>query len=184
MEKYQKIIEYSKENNELTKSSLKDGLIQLLKNNRFKDITVSKLCLKAGVSRMSFYRNYSILDDIFKEIAIDLNVDIIKRSGSPFRNGTHINWYINTFNRIVEIKDEYMLLSQHEFQEEWMRVVNNLAIKKETPNKEKYYQRLMWCGGFENVCSNWINNGMQESVEEISEYCLKYLPHLLKREDK
>ena len=180
---YEEIIRYSKENNDITKRALKDGLIKLLHMQEFDTITVSKLCEVAGVSRMSFYRNYSIIHDIFNELAVDLNLEIIDAVGSPFRNGIDKNWYIKTFEIIKAKKSDFLLLSQKQFQEEWMRVVNSLANHSQDFSKEKYYQRLMWCGGFENVASNWVNNGIKESVEEISSYCVKYLPHLVKEDN-
>ena len=97
MPNYDEIVKYSKENNAITKKALKDSLIKLLYNQDFNTISVSRLCKVAGVSRMSFYRNYTVIHDIFHELAVDLNLDIIKEVGSPFRNGTDINWYIKTF---------------------------------------------------------------------------------------
>ena len=38
----------------------------------------------------------------------------------------------------------------------------------------------MWVGGFENVASEWISGGYKESADEISLYCAKYLPNLLR----
>jgi AcrR family transcriptional regulator len=180
--KYDEIVKYSKENNELTKRALKDALVKLLHTHSFDSISISKLCSVAGVSRMSFYRNYTIIYDIFHEFAVELNVEIINAVGSPFRNGTDIVWYEKTFEMIASKKDEFLLLTQKQFQEEWMRVVNELANHSSDFSNETTYQRLMWCGGFENVASNWVNNGMKESIEEISSYCIKYLPHLVKED--
>ena len=182
--KYDELVKYSKENNEITKRALKDALIKLLHIHDFDSISISKLCDYAGVSRMSFYRNYSIIYDIFHEFAVELNTEIINNVGSPFRNGTDIHWYEKTFEMIASKKDDFLLLTQRQFQEEWKRVVNGLAIMTGNYSSEEYYQRLMWCGGFENVASIWINNGMKESIEEISLYYIKYLPHLLSKSDK
>ncbi len=40
------------------------ALILLSKEKSLYEISVSELCSKAGVSRMSFYRNYSSIDDV------------------------------------------------------------------------------------------------------------------------
>jgi len=178
--KYEGIVNYSKENNELTKKSLKEALIKLMRDYDFDNISISKLCNVAGVSRMSFYRNYEIMNDLLKEIAMDFNIDIINNVGSPFRDGTDLNWYLKTFEKIQKNKESYTIFFQKKFQEEWMKSVNYLANKDAEEFREKYYERLMWCGGFEMVASNWVSNGMKESIDEISKYCVMYLPNLKK----
>lgn len=59
-----------------------------MRDQNFDSITVSKLCATAGVSHMSFYRNYSIIHDIFKDLALVFSYEVIDAVGSPFRNGT------------------------------------------------------------------------------------------------
>lgn len=49
---------------EIVVESLTESLLKLMKMKPFKNITVSELCLKAGVSRISFYRNFDEIEDI------------------------------------------------------------------------------------------------------------------------
>lgn len=44
--------------------SLTEALLRLMEQKPLKTITVSELCDKAGVSRISFYRNYKKMDEI------------------------------------------------------------------------------------------------------------------------
>ena len=172
------LLNYSRENNEITKKSLKLALIKLLKNYDFEDISVSKLCNVAGVSRMSFYRNYKISNDILRDIAMDFNNDIVKNFGSPFKGNVSLDWYLNTFKKIYLNKEDHHIFVQKKFQEEWMNVVTNLASIDNFNSNDIYYKTLIWCGGFENIVTNWIRNGMQDKIEVISNYCLKYLPNM------
>ena len=48
--------------------SLTEALLQLMEKKPFSEISVSELCMKAGVGRMSFYRNYSSVRDILSDI--------------------------------------------------------------------------------------------------------------------
>ena len=43
-----------------------DALLILMKQKNYKDITVTEICEKAGVTRMSFYRSFKTKDDILK----------------------------------------------------------------------------------------------------------------------
>ncbi|MBQ9612464.1 MAG: TetR/AcrR family transcriptional regulator [Lachnospiraceae bacterium] len=48
----------------LVLESLTEALLQLMEHKPLREISISELCQKAGVSRVSFYRNYSSMDDI------------------------------------------------------------------------------------------------------------------------
>lgn len=47
--------------------SITTALLQLMKTKKLQSISVSELCLKAGVSRISFYRNFQSKDDILRQ---------------------------------------------------------------------------------------------------------------------
>lgn len=49
-----------------TISWIEEALIDLTKDGRYKDITISEICEKAGVGRQTFYRHYKHKDDIVK----------------------------------------------------------------------------------------------------------------------
>lgn len=175
---------HSQETNDLVKECLRTAMTRLAMQKDYKDITVSALCKEAGVSRMGFYRNYSVVNDVIYEIAYKLNSDVIAIVGSPFRNSTSLEWYIATFRLMADYKEEMALMFQENFQHEWMRIVNNFAVHSNDFSMEKKYQRVMWCGGFENAVAYWLNNGMRESPEEMADYCMRYLPHLLQTKDE
>ena len=51
--------------NRLARECMVTALMQLLKTRPLSAITISELTAKAGVSRMTYYRNYSSKEDIF-----------------------------------------------------------------------------------------------------------------------
>ena len=65
---------------------------------------------------------------------------------------------------------------REDFQFAWMQVVNALAVHDASFSTEKKMQRLIWCGGFENIVAWWLSGGMKETPEEMAEYCERYLP--------
>ena len=50
--------------NSIVKESFTDALFNLMTKKDFNNITISELSKKAGVSRLSFYRNYNSKEDI------------------------------------------------------------------------------------------------------------------------
>jgi len=175
---YDSLRRHSAEANALVKDCLKTALLELCRNRSYKDLSVSELCRKAGVSRMAFYRNYQVINDLFEEAATDLNQEILRVTGSPFRKGTSNAWYEQAFRIIGEHPDQAALMFREDFQFAWMKVVNALAIHDPDFSPEKRFQRLVWCGGFENVVACWLNDGMRQSPEEMADYCVRYLPHI------
>ena len=51
--------------NFLSKECIVSAILQLINDKPLSSISVSELCSKAGVSRMTFYRNYDSIEDIF-----------------------------------------------------------------------------------------------------------------------
>ena len=65
------------EANRITRESICTALLELLKTNEFKKISISELVRKAGVSRQSFYRNYNTKEDIVLEIERTIGAHMI-----------------------------------------------------------------------------------------------------------
>lgn len=175
-DRYDSLRRHSAESNALAKSCLKTALLALMREKSYKDLSVSELCRKAGVSRMAFYRNYRVVNDLFEDAARDLNGEILRAVGSPFRAGTSNDWYEQAFRLTREHREEVAVMFRENFQFAWMKVVNSLALHDPDFPTEKKVQRLAWCGGFENIVSWWLNNGMRQSDEEMAAYCVRYLP--------
>lgn len=181
---YDGLRRHSKESNEFTRECLKRAMTQLASETDYKEISVTKLCERAGVSRMAFYRNYQITNDVIYEIANEMNTRIIDAVGSPFRRTTDREWYVKTFQLIADHKEEMQLMFQENFQAQWMKIVNGFAVHDESFSQEKKFQRIMWSGGFENAVAHWLNTGLVATPEELADYCMKYLPHLLQDSGK
>ena len=87
-DRYEVLRRHSAESSALVRGCLKTALLALMRERSCKDLSVSELCRKAGVSRMAFYRNYRVVNDLFREAATDLNEETVRTLGSPFRSGT------------------------------------------------------------------------------------------------
>ena len=72
------------EAHEIVVESITDALLILMKQKPLSEINVSELCNKAGVSRVSFYRNFTSLEDILlkylKKCTDDWWVEFSKKS--------------------------------------------------------------------------------------------------------
>ena len=62
----------TKNSNFFSRDCMVQALIQLLKTKSLSNITITELTERAGVSRMTYYRNYHSLDEIFSSYLKDL----------------------------------------------------------------------------------------------------------------
>lgn len=61
-----------------TQKLIKDSLLELLKNSSLKDISVTEICEKAMVNRVTFYDHFNNKEELLNSIIDDIKEDIIK----------------------------------------------------------------------------------------------------------
>lgn len=70
----------------ITRTAIKDGMLELLSNTSFQYVTVASLCREAGVGRATFYTHYNGLTDVIDELADDA-IQATKRAKAPGISG-------------------------------------------------------------------------------------------------
>lgn len=88
------------QSNLLSKECIVSALLQLIKTKPLTAINISELCQKAGVSRMTFYRNYDSCEDIFIKHLDEIFEDYEKEDfnmikSDIFCDEQHMNHYFN-----------------------------------------------------------------------------------------
>lgn len=164
--------------NKIVKECIVEALIKLMNEKSFDDITITELCNKAGVSRMSYYRNYYDKKDIIK-VYLD---DISKK----FKEETHklIDFNIYTNKNVINYLFTYFKKYNYFFKtlikanlsgmlQETLNKYLEEEIKVEKLSTYEKYHMYSYSGALYNVYIKWIENDMKESVEELSEYFCK-----------
>lgn len=162
--------------NQIVQESLFTALIQLMQKKEFHNITITEITEKAGVSRMSYYRNYSskedilikYLDRIFDEYLTELlrlkkctKYDIAKIYFSNMRR--HKQFWIT----VIRSNISYLIPQKVDI------YINDLFEKyfrsEYHPKAFKEYIFDYYAGGLYKTSVKWIQNGMKESDEEMAE---------------
>ena len=90
-----------------TKRSLKTALIDLLAKEDFEHISITELCRRAEVSRITFYSHYNdkyaLLDDIFEDMLRIGTEDYYRRQRENNPMGKLAAGYVNMLDAILEI---------------------------------------------------------------------------------
>lgn len=63
-----------------TKESLLEALVRMLEEVPLESITVSDLCKEAGINRTTFYKYYSVPEDVITEVAERILDEVIYRA--------------------------------------------------------------------------------------------------------
>lgn len=155
--------------------SLTEGLLQLMEKEPFGQIKISELCARAGVSRVSFYRNFTSLQDILTK---------------HLNNCTDVWWedYCWRTGDIVDANFWPELLNQYKKNEKLIRLLyeNNLHYllkdhifsccgPKPEHDTAMSYTCAVIAGAIYGLVDEWIRLGMKDipaglNIREIIAY--------------
>ena len=100
-----------------TKSSLKKALTDMLEKEDFEHISITELCRKAEVSRITFYSHYSdkyaLLDDIFSDMIKIGTEDYYRRQKENNPSGRLTAGYVNMLDSILQLYYDRFDFFQH-----------------------------------------------------------------------
>ena len=72
----------------MTKSMIKDALLELLQNTPYEKITVTALCKQSEITRATFYLHYNNIDNVLDELlddALRQPLGLQRGKGTPHR---------------------------------------------------------------------------------------------------
>ena len=169
-----------------TKEDIKEALIQLLSEERFDNISISKLCMRAGINRGTFYLHYQdkyqMVDSLKSEIISQLssysmfeaeneypkNLMIAKfhllRANERLINALTRSHYID-FREAIREYITTIILSDKQKAATQRFLEENFHI----PQK---YALEIFLSSVEGIISLWIAGGAQEEPEEITDIIL------------
>lgn len=152
-----------------SKDMIKEGLISLLKKKKYHEITISDLAKEAAVSRMTLYRHFGDIDEVFVYYLESILAEVknqIENLEQPnlsdllcvrFRvlKASGIADILQNENQIGSMIETFSLLSRKEFSEL-------------LPNFNDSYLAAFISGGINSMTKIWIKNGMNEVPEEMT----------------
>ena len=167
-----------------TKEAIKEALIQLLSEERFDTISISKLCKRAGINRGTFYLHYedkyqmidSLKSDILSQLYSFFEEEgeyskrfmiakfYVLRANERLINALTRSHYIDFRGAIREFITSIILSEKQEaatqrFLEENFHIPQKYALE-------------IFLSSVEGIISLWIAGGAQEEPEEITQMIL------------
>ncbi|MDD7390564.1 MAG: TetR/AcrR family transcriptional regulator [Lachnospiraceae bacterium] len=159
----------------ITKSMLKNALLDLLENQPIGKITVYSLCEKAEINRTTFYKYYGSPYELLDEIETDYFSELEHRltessaedsdglaSALRFLEGERKNWRV----LINTVHDEEF--AQRLFNLPVIRRLLDHNIGDIPVESQRDYIRLFICHGGYAIIRQWLNKNNGETPEEIA----------------
>ena len=168
----------NEESNRITKECLQSALIMLMGEKSLDKISISELVARAGVSRTSFYRNYTEKEDILVDAVKTVGHELQKMLNDEFQCDNWKKLYLDFFNKVKASKAIITLIIRADLLRYVHTQVDELfnSIFQPIYNEEKYVVRA-YCGASLLIAYTWFQSGMEESCEEIADICDRNLCH-------
>ncbi|MCD7858382.1 MAG: TetR/AcrR family transcriptional regulator [Clostridiales bacterium] len=160
------------ESNRISRECLRTALMQLLSERDFQKISVTELVRRAGVSRATFYRNYSDKEALLREIgeAAALEIQSFLRA-----TRTPEDVYQSALGLFRNIKEHERvtrnMVSFHISLSAVMAMPPLAELEEPPTDATTHYWHLAFEGAVLNIVRDWMVNGMQQSPEEMAQVC-------------
>lgn len=151
--------------NRVVKESIIDALFEIMKKKDFSDVTISEITKKAGVSRVSFYRNFTSKEDIIKKYL----KNSLNNWKERWENSTDSDIIFQVFKFFNEQKDMIDLLYKSHLQ--WLLAEELLYASWYDKSDINIiaYTKSMFAYGLFGICNEWYLRGMKETPEKITQ---------------
>ena len=156
-----------------TKNQISKALIELLNNKPLDLITIKELAKKAEISRTAFYNQFNNLDDVLKYIYQRANKQIFKEKYSQLEyvySDEHILDMISFFDKNSKL---LLVLIKWNLIELIAKYNTEIVLgytqhyKNKFIREHAFYFISYYHGSLFNICTYWITNGKQESIETL-----------------
>ena len=167
------------------------ALISLLKKKSFDYITVSEICEEAGVNRSTFYLHYETIGDLLVETTRYLLDDFLSYFSSDnnsvaldlmncqlselfFVCDKYLSPYLSYIRDRKEIFGTALVCNQTlGFEDVYKRMFDNIfnpiLERFHYPSSNRQYVMMYYLNGVNAIVLEWLRNGCDKSVQEISE---------------
>lgn len=160
-----------------TKMRIREAFCQCLKDKPLNRITVKELCELAEINRATFYTHYNDPFDLFEQLKEECLRDIARRLADQREQGSGV--LITILHGIQNPDSLAALLASSNGDPGFASQITALYHQNYAPSlaarlpdldeaKQKSVYRFL-AGGCGSLVSQWIEDGMQPSPEEMAE---------------
>jgi len=173
-----------------TAIKMDQALITLLEEKNFDYITVSEICAKAGVNRSTFYLHYENTRDLLDEVSrylldgfltyfpvdtagISARFSACELKELNFISEKYLHPYLKYIKENNRVFSTALLHAnsfgfEGTFQRMFQNIFDPIMDRFHYPVSHRNYVIRFYLNGINAIVTQWLKDGCQESVEEIS----------------
>lgn len=163
-----------RKNNKIVTESITIALIQLMEKKDFCNISITELTKRAGVGRVSFYRNFVDKEDVLRKYLNDIQYEFMISRDANRHDSNFTEYITELFAHLYNYKELAQLLLKADMfylvKEQFDYVFDHL---KTTSEEEAAIFFLS--GGLYNAFFYWASNNFSGSPKEIAENITRYI---------
>ena len=153
------------EANSLVKECITTALLQMMETTPYEQIAITDLVKKAGVGRVSFYRNFESKKDVIEKQLVFL----LKEWGREFEARGDLSAFSDSVIRhYYKHKDFYLLLYKQGLSDMIYETLRYACRLDEARSNFERYNKSMFAGMLFGWVDEWMRKGMPESPDEIA----------------
>ncbi len=146
------------------KEQITTALIMLMKTNKFEDISITTIITTGGVSRASFYRNFTSKEDVINQYLVRLIMEWLH--SDPIL--IHQDFIGQLFKHFEDHRDTYFLLYNANLSHLLLNIIVGFLGPGKGMEPIDEYSKSFLAYGLFGWINQWFSNGMRESAEEIA----------------
>lgn len=153
-----------------SRDKIEKVFVELLQTKEFNQISVSDICKQAGLNRTTFYANYNDIYGLADAIRDRLEASLSELYQKEISTGVNSNDYLKLFRHIQQNQIFYRTYFKLGYDNNYKIVTYDTALAK------KYFQDRFICyhmeffkSGLTRIIKLWLENGCQETPEEMFE---------------
>lgn len=164
--------------NKTVKMLIRDGFFNLLLKKPYGDITITDIINAAGVARVSFYRNYSSIDDIIDDFLNDTVLIFLAEVYPVLSGKDERKWRELLFLIFYRANKDFIPLPSDNLGI-LISILNAKMqrLNQQIPSETMYdkYTILGKVGLIVNIVKKWYDDGMKETPEEMVNYIMSFI---------
>ena len=163
-----------RKNNKIVNESITLALIQLMAKKEFHEISITELTKRAGVGRVTFYRNFEDKTDVLRKYLNDIQYEFMLSRETNRHNSDFTEYITDLFTHLYNYKElAELLLKANMFylvKEQFDYVFHKLKT-----TSEEETALFFLSGGLYNAFYYWAVNNFTNSPKEIAEDITRYI---------
>lgn len=156
------------EANAFVKECITQALLEMLQKEPFDNITITDITKRAGVGRVSFYRNFESKEDVLKQMVLG----IIKEVSKSIPSSDEFHAMEIVLRKYREYQDVFMILHDAGLGHIAMACLKDAyGPKAEQENQEAYTNAFLFYGIY-GLIEEWFKRGTKEDPFELVQVLL------------